>query len=246
MTAKEKRQAVVDTLKPRIKKNRYSQDAAKRECVFTPYRDGHTYGDCSATVRKAYQRALVGLSNIGSNTVGIINNKDGVEIDCKTRGGVPTDIDALRVGDLLLFRGTDASRAYARYVGHVEMVYSITGSKVLLIGHGSGMGPYTHEMKGYCRLRYLMKVLNPKIKNRGLICVKRFIPDDPTPAPMQVRVTGNLVNIRSGPSVLSKILGCVPKGTILDRRGNDPDGWYGVTCNGVSAYISKKYAEVVR
>jgi len=126
------------------------------------------------------------------------------------------------------------------------MVYAISGSKVTLIGHGSGMGPYTHDMKAYCRLRYLTKVLNTKIKNRGLICVKRFIADDPAPEPTQVRVTGKLVNIRSGPSILSKILGCVPKDTILDRKGNDPDGWYGVTCNGASAYISKKYAEVVR
>lgn len=246
MTAKEKRQSVVDTLRPRIGKNHYSQDAKKRECVFTPYVNGLYYGDCSSTERKAYQRAVVGFPNIGSNTTGIINNPDGVEIDCKIVNGVPTDIDALRVGDLLLFRGNDASRSYARYVGHVEMVDSISGSKVMLVGHGSGMGPRVHEMRAYCRLRHLWKVPNTKIKDRGLICVKRFIPDDPAPEPTLVRVIGGTVNVRSGPSILSKIIGKVHKDAILDRKGNDPDGWYGVSYKGLPAYISKKYAEVVR
>jgi GH25 family lysozyme M1 (1,4-beta-N-acetylmuramidase) len=178
MTAKEKRELVVAQAKPAIGRNGYSQNAVKRECVFTPYKNGKYYSDCSSFVRWMYRKA--GLHpNIGGNTVGIMNSPLGVEIDCKIKSGVPTDIAALRVGDLLLFRGNDKSRAGARYVGHVEMVYAINGNTVTLVGHGSGK-PKTRNMKTYCRTRWLTLVANTKIKNRGLICVKRFIADDTT------------------------------------------------------------------
>lgn len=176
MTAAEKRAKVIAQAKPCIGRNLYSQDAARRECVFTKYKDGKYYSDCSSFVRWLYRKAGL-YSNIGGNTVGIMGSKLGVEIDCKIKNGVPTDVSALRVGDLLLFRGNNASRAGARYVGHVEMVYAIKGNTVTLIGHGSG-NPKTRNMKTYCRTRWLTLVANTKIKNRGLICVKRFIADD--------------------------------------------------------------------
>ena len=176
MTAAEKRAKVIAQAKPCIGRNLYSQDAARRECVFTKYKDGKYYSDCSSFVRWLYRKAGL-YSNIGGNTVGIMGSKLGVEIDCKIKEWRTRRISALRVGDLLLFRGNNASRAGARYVGHVEMVYAIKGNTVTLIGHGSG-NPKTRNMKTYCRTRWLTLVANTKIKNRGLICVKRFIADD--------------------------------------------------------------------
>ena len=157
-------------------RNIYSQDVNKRECAFTPYKDGLYYSDCSSSVRLAYKRAGIGLSNIGGNTVAQIQNKAGVRIDCGIKNGIPTDIGKLRVGDLLLFAGNDEGRAYAEYVGHVEMIYKIVDNVATLCGHGSG-NPKTTEMAAYCRTRQATKA-STKRGNRGLICVKRFIPDD--------------------------------------------------------------------
>lgn len=184
MTATEKRAKVVAQAKPAIGRNRYSQNAAKRECVFTKYKDGFYYSDCSSFLRWLFRLAMI-IANIGGNTVGIILNKMGIEIDCKIKNGVPTDIDALRVGDLLLFAGTDSSRAYARFVGHVEMVYSINGNTVKLIGHGSGT-PRITDMRTYCKSRHAQKTKTAR-GNKGLICVKRFIPDDMAAEPVPVR-----------------------------------------------------------
>jgi uncharacterized protein YgiM (DUF1202 family) len=247
LTAKEKRALVIAKAKPALGRNRYSQDAAKRECAFTPYKDGRYYSDCSSFVRWLYRLLSIALAvadylNIGSNTESIINNKKGVEIECKIKNGVPTDISALRVGDLFLFRGTNRSRT--RGVGHVEIVSAISGNNVTLMGHGSG-NPKTHGMKTYCRARQLWLVPN-SLKNRGLICVKRFIPDDPGDTNDRLRVTGNTVYVRTGPGILNRALGTVGKNATLVRNFKDTDGWYGVVYNHMNAYISKKHTEVLR
>ncbi len=187
MTATEKRALVIAQAKPAIGRNKYSQNAVKREFVFRPYTDGKYYSDCSSFVRWLYRAAGL-YTNIGGNTVGIMNSKLGTEISCKIKNGIPTDVSALRVGDLFLFRGTDKNRASSRYVGHVEIVSAIKDGKVTLMGHGSG-NPKTHSMTSYCRTRWLTPVANTKIKNRGLICVKRFIPDDVQIVPVPVNTT---------------------------------------------------------
>lgn len=176
MTASEKRTKVISWYKLILGRNYYSQDADKRECVFTPYKDGKYYSDCSSSIRRAYRAADIGLNNIGGNTVGMYQSKLGTEVNCRITDGVPMDISALRVGDILLFAGTDSSRKYAEYVGHVEMVYSIDGDEVTLCGHGSGR-PSLKDMHTYCRSRQNAKTSTAR-GNKGLICVKRFIQDD--------------------------------------------------------------------
>lgn len=175
MTAKEKRQLVIAQAKPALGRNIYSQNAAKRECVFTPYANGKYYSDCSSFVRHLYRKAGI-VANIGGNTVGIYQNKAAEMVECGIKNGVPTQTAKLRVGDLLLFAGTDKSRAYAGYVGHVEMIYKISGTTVTLIGHGSGT-PRTTEMTRYCKSRQASKTGTAR-GNRGLIKVVRFIADD--------------------------------------------------------------------
>lgn len=244
MTAKERRALVISQAKPAIGRNLYSQDAAKRECVFAPYKDGKYYSDCSSFVRGMYRKACIGLNNIGGNTEGIILNKNGIEIDCKIKSGVPTDASALRVGDVFLFRGTN--RARTRYVGHVEIVESIKGNSVTLMGHGSGH-PKTHSMTAYCRFRQLWKVPGV-IRNRGLICVKRFIQDDviaPADPTQEVQVIGSNVHVRTGPGISNKSIGIVSKGYKLHLSGESAPGWTGVMYEGHKAYIFSLYVKVV-
>ena len=220
MTAAEKRAAVVAQAKPAIGRNNYSQDPVKRECVFKKHKDGLYYSDCSSFLRWLFRLAMI-IANIGGNTVGIILNKMGIEIDCKIKNGVPTDIDALRVGDLLLFAGTDSSRAYARYVGHVEMVESIKGSTVTLIGHGSGH-PSRKNMKTYCKSRQAQKTKTAR-GNKGLICVKRFIPDDMAAQPAPERTALGVGD--KGDDVRAMQLALLAQGYALPRWG--ADGQYG-------------------
>lgn len=60
-----------------------------------------------------------------------------------------------------------------------------------------------------------------------------------------VRVTGGAVNVRSQPNTNGKIVCVAQKGDLLAYAGNtSTDGWHNVVCEGQSAWISGKYAEV--
>lgn len=218
MTAKEKRELVVAQAKPAIGRNGYSQNAVKRECVFTPYKNGKYYSDCSSFVRHLYRKAGL-IANIGGNTVGIYQNKAAETVDCNIKNGIPTHTGKLRVGDLLLFAGTDKSRAYAGYVGHVEMVYKISGTTVTLIGHGSGT-PRTIEMMRYCRSRQAAKTSTAR-GNRGLIKAVRFIADDMEYAPPPLRVALSVGDKGDDVRAMQKAL--LAQGYKLPKYGADGD-----------------------
>lgn len=189
MTAAEVCARIVDGHKMLVaQKNGYSQDGAKRECVFTRHKTGGYYSDCSSSVRHVTQRADPSIKNIGSNTVAQYQNKNAKVVNCKIVNGVPTDIGALRVGDFFLFAGSDVNRAAADYVGHVEQVHSISGSKVMLFGHGSGTPTVQHEMVSYCKGRQAQKTGTRK-GNRGLLKVIRFVDDDAASITPQPEVT---------------------------------------------------------
>jgi len=174
MTAEAKRKAVADIYKECIGRNLYNQDLTKRECAFTPHTDGKYYSDCSSSIRLAYKKADIGLSYIGGNTAGMYNSTLGSIVDITVVNGVPTNPAQLRIGDLLLFAGTDSSRPLC--IGHVEMVYSISGGSVTLCGHGGG-NPSYKDMTTYCKSRYNTKTSATK-GNKGLVCVKRYVQDD--------------------------------------------------------------------
>lgn len=162
MTANEKRNLLVSKVLTREKKNKYSQDVTKRTLIESGW------GDCSGTVWYWYKK-LLGI-NIGANTEAQINSKIGKKVNLNIVGGVP-DESKMRKGDLLFFRGKDNSRTEG--VGHVEMY--IGDGKVF--GHGSGIGGTVKDMRVYCQQRQNTSSTS-KLKNKGLICVKRFIPDD--------------------------------------------------------------------
>lgn len=161
MNIQEKRDLLVKKALSREEKNRYSQDVNKRTLI------ERGYGDCSGTVWYWYKK-LFGI-NIGTNTEAQINSPIGKRIELNISNGVPEETK-MRKGDLLYFRGSDNSRTEG--VGHVEM-YIGNG---LIFGHGSGIGGTVKNMKNYC-LQRKNTSSTAKLKNKGLICVIRFLND---------------------------------------------------------------------
>ncbi len=161
MTANEKRELLVTKALTREKKNKYSQDVTKRTLIESGW------GDCSGTVWYWYKKLLG--TNIGANTEAQIKSKLGKRVDLKITNGVPEE-SKMRKGDLLYFRGTNNARTEG--VGHVEMY--IGDGKIF--GHGSGLGGTVKDMKSYCRQRQAQRSTT-KLKNKGLICVIRFLND---------------------------------------------------------------------
>ncbi len=162
MTAQEKRNQLVNSALTRKRKNQYSQDVNKRTLI------EKGYGDCSGTTWYWYKKLF--NMNIGTNTEAQINSKLGKRVALTITNGIP-DESKMRKGDLMYFRGTNNARTEG--VGHVEM-YIGNGQ---CFGHGSGIGGTVKNMRDYCRMRYSQKS-TVKLKNKGLICVIRFIPDD--------------------------------------------------------------------
>ena len=163
MTADEKRNLLVKNALTRERKNKYSQAEDKRLLI------ENGYGDCSGTVLYWYKK-LFGM-NIGINTEAQISSKLGKRVIMSIVNGIP-DESKLKPGDALYFRGADNSRTEG--VGHVEM-YIGNGQ---CFGHGSGTGGTVKNLASYCKYRQSL-TSTQKLKNKGLICAIRFIPDDP-------------------------------------------------------------------
>ncbi len=171
ISATEKRQAVIRKYEEILGRNKYSQP--KRDYCYRKHSDGNYYSDCSSSVSYAYKEA--GYSFGVLNTVGMYQSSKLIDVPVIIKNGVIQNPEVLRPCDLLLFAGTDSSRASAGYVGHVEMVAKISGGKVIIYGHGSGT-PRATEMDAYCRSRYNKKT-NTKLGHKGLIRVRRSITD---------------------------------------------------------------------
>ena len=257
MTAQEKRQAVVDKYRGILGRNRYSQ--ARRTYCFTKYSDGRYYSDCSSSVALSYRAAGYPVRDKSGyacpNTVGMYSSPDLAQVDVTIRKGVIQDVEKLRVGDLLLFAGSDKGRASAGYVGHVEMVYRINGKTVTLCGHGSGT-PRTTEMVAYCKSRYAQKTAT-KLGHKGLIAVMRRIPDDGAGGGeaqnaagkedmdvKKIEVTGATVNLREGPGTNYGVVKVVKKGDRLDAIAEE-NSWIPVLTDGKVRWIKGNYTKEV-
>lgn len=171
MTAHDRRAAVAAKYATIIGRNQYSQ--ALRDYCYRKYDDGNYYSDCSSSICYTYREA--GESWGITNTAGMYTSSRLDTVDVPISDGVPA-ADCLRPGDMLLYAGNDASRP--KRIGHVEMVYSVDGDKVILCGHGSGRPSYK-DMAAYCRSRY--NTLAPGGWRKGLVCVRRYILDDAEP-----------------------------------------------------------------
>lgn len=246
MTANEKRAAVIAKYKTILGRNIYSQP--RRDYCFKKYSDGKYYSDCSSSVSYCYKEAGLGFGIM--NTVGMYQSNKFTTVDVTIKKGIPQDVDKLRVGDMLLYAGTDKGRAYAGYVGHVEMIYAIDGDTVTLCGHGSG-NPSKKNMVTYCRSRYNSKTTKTPIGNKGLIKIVRYIQDDDnsdiptTTAPADDRekltITGNTVNLRYGPSKEYAVKKVARKGNAFPTV--DTDGWRAIKHEGRVRWISDKYVD---
>lgn len=180
MTAEEKRTAVVAKYSSILGRNFYSQ--TRRDYCFKQHRDGNYYSDCSSSICYCYKEA--GFSFGILNTVGLYQSKKLEEVPVTIKNGQIQNPEILRIGDILLFAGADSSRAYAKFVGHAEMVYEINDSGIILCGHGSGR-PRIKRMTTYCKSRYNAKT-DTELGNKGPIKVVRFIRDNETEEPLAV------------------------------------------------------------
>ena len=227
MTANEKRDLLVQKALTRKGKNQYSQDYNKR----TKIESG--YGDCSGTVWYWYNK-LFGI-NIGANTEAQINSNIGERVSLTITNGIP-DESKMKKGDLLYFRGSDNSRTEG--VGHVEM-YIGNGQ---IFGHGSGWGGTVKTMSTYCKQRQSQSSTS-KLKNKGLICVKRFIQDDIiTQTPINlVGITTNNLNLRDTYSIDGSILTVIPANDAVLILSKCSNGWYKVRYKNIEGYVSGDY-----
>ena len=225
--ASELRDKVVAKAKSREKKNQYTQ-GEKRTQV------GSGWSDCSSFVRWCYLQVLG--QDIGSNTVAQVNNKKLIVVDTSTKNY--PDEKKLLPGDLIYYKGTDKSRPYM--VGHVEL-YIGSGK---LIGHGSGTGPTIKSMTTYSNTRAK--------SGKGYIRTLRVIPDDgeqlivpavPTQPDHAIRITGNTVNLRTGPGTEFPVVEVAKAGQLYLHM--DTDDWHPILVSGRVCWVSKRMTEKV-
>lgn len=174
----DKRAEFRKTIKTIIGRNLYSQP--KRAHVYTPYKNGNYYSDCSSS-------GMATLKAIGLkfgwlyNTAAIYEESEFVTVPVTIKDGHITNPELLQVGDAVLYRGSYPSRPLQ--IGHVEWVYdtpvhdvkvpktakSYTGTWPSLANgrHGAGgQGFYEYgdgitQLKNYpTQIRRLQAVLN--------------------------------------------------------------------------------------
>lgn len=168
-TISEKRASVAAKYRTIIGRNVYSQNL--RDYCYRKYSNGKYYSDCSSSICYTYKEC--GYSFGILNTVGMWNSSKLTDVDVVIKNGIIQNPSVLRVGDMLLFAGTNSGRKSAGYVGHVEMVGEISGNTIMLYGHGSG-NPKRHEMNAYCKSRYNTKTSKTSLGHTGLIRVRRY------------------------------------------------------------------------
>lgn len=114
------RQQMHDLYKTILGRNIYSQSL--RLYCYTKY-NGKYYSDCSSSICKTVEK--VGVPNVGTlNTAGMHKNWKKVT-DVVIKNGIIQNPEVLKVGDALMFKGSDPSRPLQ--IGHTEMVYEING-----------------------------------------------------------------------------------------------------------------------
>lgn len=69
-------------------------------------------------------------------------------------------------------------------------------------------------------------------------------PTPPAPAEGKAATTTTAVNLRSGKGTSYSSLGVIPNGTAITVTDTSDSGWYGVTVNGKSGYMSSEYIKL--
>ena len=107
-----------DTYKTILGRNSYNQSL--RSYVYTPYK-GKYYSDCSSSGCATFKK--IGYNVPLLNTAGIYTSSLFETVPVKIKNGHITNPEILKVGDAILFVGSDPSRP--KQIGHVEYIYSI-------------------------------------------------------------------------------------------------------------------------
>lgn len=259
MTATDMRKKVRGKYEELLGRNRYSQSL--RDYCFKKARDGKYYSDCSSSVSYSYKEAGYGFGIL--NTAGMYNaaGKKFSQVPVRISKGQITNPEVLRIGDMLLYAGTDGSRPGC--VGHVEMYWGYDSKGThWVVGHGSGV-PKKTRMAEKNASRYSAKT-GTKVGNKGLIRVVRYIQDDGTigiggkvsasgvkveaqAAESGVRAASGTWNLRVGPGKEYDVCGTVRGGTAVEvvTRLIDAKEWMFVKVGGMSGFISVKGVEGV-
>lgn len=125
-------------------RNIYSQKL--RDYVYEPYKDSKYYSDCSSSGCATYREIGYDISNL--NTAGIYNSSKFEDVPAEIREGHIMNPEMLKVGDALLFVGTDPARPMQ--IGHVEYVYEMPEERYTEGWHKDEYGwwyaktPYTY------------------------------------------------------------------------------------------------------
>ena len=236
-----RRNRVRDKYREILGRNIYSQ--ARRNYCYRKYSDGKYYSDCSSSVSYAYQEAGEGFGIM--RTTDMYATSKFVDVPVTIQNGRIRNPEVLRIGDMLLFAGTDAGRKKWGYVGHVEMVGETDNGKIVLYGHGSGR-PRKRDMTAYCKSRFANKTQKTPLGHTGLIRVRRYIrDDDPARDGGWVQIGGGTVYVRSGPGIDQRILGVVRRGERYAKRG-EADGWFEIDYEGRAGWVSGRYSREVK
>lgn len=107
-----------DTYKNILGRNSYNQSL--RQYVYTPYKRKY-YSDCSSSGCATFKK--IGYNVPLLNTAGIYTSSLFETVPVKIKNGHITNPEILKVGDAILFVGSDPSRP--KQIGHVEYIYSI-------------------------------------------------------------------------------------------------------------------------
>ena len=100
-------------------RNKYSQDL--RGYVYTKYKDGKYYSDCSSSGMATLKVIGYKVGDYLLNTAGIYYEDDYFEdVPVRIQNGHITNPEILKVGDAVLYIGNDPSRPLQ--IGHVEWV----------------------------------------------------------------------------------------------------------------------------
>lgn len=110
-----------DTYKTILGRNSYNQSL--RSYVYTSYK-GKYYSDCSSSGCATFKK--IGYNVPLLNTAGIYTSSLFETVPVKIKNGHITNPEILKVGDAILFVGSDPSRPLQ--IGHVEYIYEIKTS----------------------------------------------------------------------------------------------------------------------
>nr|DAQ73440.1 MAG TPA: Adenosylhomocysteinase [Caudoviricetes sp.] len=115
------RKKMHDYYKEILGRNYYNQNL--RAYCYKAYKDGKHYSDCSSSIGLTAQKA--GVSGVGLfNTAEMHEHWPKVK-NVVIKNGIIQNPEVLKVGDALMFKGSDSSRPLG--IGHTEMVYEING-----------------------------------------------------------------------------------------------------------------------